>query len=236
MPTLLGKITTYKKTVNPFAFEWLIYRNDAKRLDRLLSGVPQNGKILDVGCGAARYWNHRPDLEWLGMDVNPEARADIVIAPDQTYPLGDKTQDAVLLSFSIEHISNINFLVKEVNRVLKDKGLVLIRSPFLYPLHDTPDDFWRFSSEGMDVVFKDFAQISRAVSGNYFESATVNKNYFLYKFYENVLNSKRIRFMRIFLFFPILLSIFLGNIISLVVSPIDVTGKFPVFFDLSYRK
>lgn len=236
VPTLLAKITTYKRTHNPLAFEWLVYRNDNEKILRLLSVVPNNGKILDIGCGSSRYWSLRPDLEWVGLDVNPEANADIVISPDETYPLGDESQDAVLMSFSIEHISNLNLLVKEINRVLKPNGIILIRCPFLYPLHDTPGDFYRFSSEGLDVVFSDFTQISKSTSGNYFGSSAVNRNYFLSKFYENALEGRKVKWLRAFLFLPILLAIFVGNVLSLTMTPFDRIGKFPVFLDLSYMK
>lgn len=236
MPSIFAKIVTYNKSQNPLAFEWLIYRDDMSIFKNILSTVPYGQKILDIGCGSAGYWSLRPDLNWQGIDVNPESKAGIIIKPNENYPIEDRSVDAVLLSFSLEHISNLTHLLSEVDRVLRIKGSIIIRCPFMYPLHDTPDDYWRFSIEGLNHLFSNFSNTSTRVSGNYFKGAAVNRNYFLLQFYENFLNGRFRKVFRYILFGPFVLLILWTNLISLVLSKLDKTGKFPVFVDVIYSK
>lgn len=236
MPSVFAKIVTYNKTQNPLAFEWLIYRHDMSKFKNILSTVPHGQMILDIGCGSAKYWSLRPDLNWLGIDVNSESKAEIIIKPNENYPIEDNSVDAVLLSFSIEHISNLTHLLSELNRVLRNNGLIIIRCPFMYPLHDTPDDYWRFSIEGLDKLFSNFSKVSARVSGNYFRGAAVNRNYFLLQFYENFLNGRFRKALRYIFFAPFIFLILWTNLFSFALSRLDKTGKFPIFVDVTYSK
>ena len=234
MASMFAKLVTYKKNKNPFAFEWAIYRKSDKILQEFLSeDIPSNSRILDVGCGSASYWNLRSDLNWVGVDINPESKATFVIESNKAYPFENEVFDAIILSFSIEHIANLDLLIKELTRVLKQGGIVVIRCPFLYPLHDTPDDYWRFSLEGLAILFSNFKMVKFNYAGNYFLGAAVYRNYYLLQTFERVFSQG---FWRAFFFLPFILTIFVGNLISLFLSNLDKTEKFPVFLSASYKK
>ncbi|WP_162250327.1 class I SAM-dependent methyltransferase [Pseudoxanthomonas sp. Root630] len=113
------------------------------------------GVVLDVGC--ASRWAEQalpPSCTYIGIDYPStgttlyEARP-TVFANAERLPFGDETADTVLLSEVLEHLRNPQSALQEIRRVLKPDGRVLITLPFLYPIHDAPYDFQRYTSFGL---------------------------------------------------------------------------------------
>jgi predicted SAM-dependent methyltransferase len=49
---------------------------------------------------------------------------------------------------------------KEIYRVLKDKGVLIVTVPGIgFKRHDFPSDYWRFTAAGVKALFKDFVTI-----------------------------------------------------------------------------
>ena len=55
----------------------------------------------------------------------------------------DEEFDAYVHSHTLEHIYNVQDKLSEIYRVLRPNGDILISTPFLYPIHGHPDDFFR---------------------------------------------------------------------------------------------
>jgi SAM-dependent methyltransferase len=108
------------------------------------------GTLLDVGCGRQPYrrllTEGRP-VRYLGMDLagnaygaRPELEWD-----GAAIPLPDASVDSALATEVLEHCPEPEPVLREVARVLRPGGALVLTVPFLYPLHDVPHDFWRFT-------------------------------------------------------------------------------------------
>ena len=64
--------------------------------------------------------------------------------------------DLVLCTYVLEHIYDIKSAIKNLNFLLKEKGNLVVSVPFIYPLHDEPEDFWRFTEHALKNLFSDF--------------------------------------------------------------------------------
>lgn len=107
--------------------------------------VPPHAHVLDVGTGTAvsaitiarRY----PDARVTGIDINTKMlkvaeaavaraslsdRIELMRVNGEEMPFADATFDAVLLSFTIEDMVNQGAGVKEISRVLKPNGSVVV--------------------------------------------------------------------------------------------------------------
>lgn len=75
----------------------------------------------------------------------------------------------------MEHVENPFKAVEELYRVLKPGGKVLVSIPFIWPYHAASryKDYWRFSEDGLRVLFNKFSKIEIVKAGGYL-SALVN--------------------------------------------------------------
>jgi len=107
------------------------------------------GKILDVGCGSKPYQKFFDASEYIGLDIegrNPQADLHY---NGKIFPFDSGEFDAVLTSQVLEHVFNPNEFLSEVNRVLRDDGVLLLTVPFVWDEHEQPFDYARYSSFGL---------------------------------------------------------------------------------------
>lgn len=90
------------------------------------------GKFLDVGChsGALRSYLH-PNLEYFGVDGIDNKFKNYIKVDLNTnrLPVLDKVFDAINCSAVLEHLFYPLDLLKEMKRVLKDEGIILVSLP-----------------------------------------------------------------------------------------------------------
>ena len=71
----------------------------------------------------------------------------------------DSSFDAVVCWSILEHIPYPQKAISELRRVLKPGGAIWVQSPFIYPYHEGPKDYWRISPDGLRIWMSDFKEI-----------------------------------------------------------------------------
>lgn len=140
----------------PIHPQWLVYRQEKTTRHMIKTHI--YGKVLDIGCGDR--WVERTiekPNDYFGLDypgtVNLGYRGTPSIFGDgQCLPFADQSFDCVTLLDVLEHMPAPYSAVAEAWRVLKVDGVILIQVPFLYPLHDEPFDFQRWTRYGLQKV------------------------------------------------------------------------------------
>jgi SAM-dependent methyltransferase len=74
--------------------------------------------------------------------------------------------DAVVLDHVLEHVQDPWRAVAELRRVLKPGGVCISTTPFLIRIHGVPDDYWRFTHDGLKTLFRDFSAVDVFGWGN----------------------------------------------------------------------
>lgn len=102
------------------------------------------------------------------MDTTAKYSPDI-IGDIHNLPFANDSQDAIICIAVLEHVENPIIAVKEIYRTLKHGGYCFIYVPFLFYYHAQTGyykDYWRFSEDAIDLLFKDFKSIEKiAVRG-----------------------------------------------------------------------
>lgn len=113
-----------------------------------------SGKLLDAGCGEKPYsiiYNDYVETV-VGCDVpyciHDQKNIDVFATLD-SLPFGDEEFDTILCTNVIEHVENVEEAFMEMGRVLKKGGKMILSAPYLYPVHEAPYDFQRFTCYGL---------------------------------------------------------------------------------------
>lgn len=103
---------------------------------RALAGRPRGGTLVDVGCGGARIHDELSGLfdRYVGLDLvaypdAPPGVQRICADLEQELPLRDAVADLAVAVETIEHLENPRALVRELARITRPGGLVLITTP-----------------------------------------------------------------------------------------------------------
>lgn len=113
-----------------------------------------SGLVLDIG--AADRWLRtalHPGAEYVALDYPATAVGLYGLRPDvfadaRHLPFADNSIDAIACFEVLEHVRDPQAVLSEVARVLVPGGIVNLSMPFLYPVHDAPYDFQRWTLYG----------------------------------------------------------------------------------------
>ena len=110
-------------------------------------------RLLDVGCGVKPYHPYFAPYasEHVGVDIdNPDADLD---GPIEDLPVEDAAYDVVLSTQVLEHCLDPAAAVRELNRVTRPGGRVLLSTHGVYVYHPAPADLWRWTHAGLERLF-----------------------------------------------------------------------------------
>jgi len=101
----------------------------------------------------------------------------------QVFPFENDSYDAVLCNQVLEHIFEPNIFLKEISRVLKKGGLLLLTVPFVWDEHEQPYDYARYTSFGISDILRrhDFKILEQRKSANGIKAVFQLINGYVYK-------------------------------------------------------
>ena len=118
-------------------------------------------RVLDIGSreqkGRSGARDLFPDTYYVGVDIKEGENVDVVI---DAYRLEKRFApgqfDAVLCLHLLEHIARPWLVLKQVDYVIVDLGLLYVSIPTIgYPVHNHPGDYWRLTEQAVREVIMD---------------------------------------------------------------------------------
>lgn len=221
--------------VNPFYFIRRGLFLHIRKMAPLLSG-----RLLDFGCGRKPYENLFNVSGYIGIDMDNTGHEHKNSKIDVFYdgkhiPFPDQSFDSVFCSEVFEHVFNLEEIIVEIKRVMKDGGKMLITVPFAWHEHEVPYDFGRYTSFGIRYLLEkngfEIADLQK--SGNF---ARVTCQLIALYFYSiiNIKNAALRFFVRMIFIVPVNIlgsillpllpknsTLYFNNVVLAVKKPVD---------------
>ncbi len=130
-----------------------------KFVREVAASIPSGKLVLDAGAGEGRFKRFFGHTRYVGVDFaqgDPSwnySRLDCV-GRLETLPFPDASIDHVLSIVVLEHTPQPWRVMEEFRRVLKPGGMVHIVVPHMWEEHQRPNDFFRFTGNGMRYLFQ----------------------------------------------------------------------------------
>lgn len=160
--------------------------NRVQWIEAALKQIPAGSKILDAGAGECQFKKFCSHLNYVsqdfaqydgsgneGLQTGTWDNTQLDIVSDITaIPVDDGSFDAVMCTEVLEHVPDPVATLKELHRVLKPGGLLLITAPFASLTHFAPYHFATglskyFYEHHLNILGYDFVDLQQ--NGNYFE-------------------------------------------------------------------
>jgi SAM-dependent methyltransferase len=121
-----------------------------------------SGPVLHLGAkSSAERFDHVVEAEAAVF------RHTDLVADAHRLPFADEAFDAVLALNAFERYRDPRRAAREILRVLRPGGRVLVRAAFLQPLHDAPWHFYNCTRQGLEAWFEEFDTEALRVSDNF---------------------------------------------------------------------
>jgi len=156
-----------------------IYQTRKSIFESLNDSLPSfKGKLLDVGCGKLAYKEHIINnssiTDYVGLEIESSLNYKGINTPDKFWdginmPFKDNSFDTIIAMEVLEHCPDINIILSEINRVLTPGGVFYFTVPFLWNLHEVPNDEYRYTPFSLErhLRYNNFSNIQIKAQGGW---------------------------------------------------------------------
>ncbi len=141
------------------------------KLNLINSHQPSKGSLLDIGAGTGDFLSIAKKDGWVTTGIEPSDRAKAIALSKgvsfakQTTELKNNSFDVITMWHVLEHVPNLEEQIKELKRLIKPKGTLLVAVPNFnsfdakhygkfWAAYDVPIHFWHFSKTAIKLLFE----------------------------------------------------------------------------------
>lgn len=132
-------------------------------LGREFARVDAGLEVLTVGAGGevgALLAGHarRNGFSVTSFDIDEKYGPDI-LGDICAHDFGGRTFDVIVLSEVLEHVHSPHLAIANIRAALREGGRLILTVPFLFPIHERPHDYYRYTRYGLEYLLRDFRDV-----------------------------------------------------------------------------
>jgi len=127
------------------------------RIDAFLRSNGTEKRTLDLGGGDKPYRKYFPNS--VSVDIEKTTGVDIVADAHDLHMIKDGEFESILSTEVLEHLHTPEKAVAEMYRVLRPGGTLILTTRFVFPLHNIPGDYFRYTRYGLEHLMKRFSKV-----------------------------------------------------------------------------
>lgn len=181
---MYSKIKKYFEQLNTRYVRYLIWLSKKRSraglyefLECEFSNIMSGTKVLTVGSGGdvnELLLEHSREkcFDVISFDIDENREPDIV-GDICTADLGISVFDTVVICEVLEHLHSPKQAIDTIYSTLKPGGKIILSAPFCLPIHDHPNDYFRFTKYGIGLLLNKFKQVTIHERNSYLEAIDV---------------------------------------------------------------
>ena len=142
-----------------------------RRIDAFLKKHATGERTLDVGGGSGPYKKYFPNR--VCIDAEAGEGVDIVGDAHDLSRFLDGEFGCVLCTEVLEHLHTPQKAIDEMLRVLRPGGMLILTTRFIFPLHNIPGDYFRFTRYGLAHLLRNWNSVEIKEEGTTIEALAV---------------------------------------------------------------
>lgn len=167
---------------------WLAYKINNKAISNFQHFFL--GRVVDLGCGTSQY---KQDIllsadEYIGVDwensFHDQSNVDVFADICDHLPFEDGYADTVVSFQVMEHLYEPDKYLAECFRILKPDGTIFITVPFMWHVHEAPNDYYRYTRYGLEYLLgkHGFVEIGVKETCGFWQMVVLKFNYHTVRF------------------------------------------------------
>jgi len=145
-------------------------------LDAEVNKIQKDDLVLSIGSGGQVGDRIKAHAKKVGAtveetDIDPKRNPDFVA--DICEWNASNKYDQIFMLEVLEHTHNPFSAVENLFISLKPEGRLSLSVPFVFPIHDAPYDFFRFTKHGLKLLFKKYECVEIKQRNSWAQAITV---------------------------------------------------------------
>ena|ERR1043165_2683202 len=146
-------------------------------LRREFATIKTNERVLTVGAAGDVHkllveHAQQQAFSVTSFDIDQKYQPDI-LGDICTYEFGERTYDVVVLSEVLEHVHSPHLAIKNIYRLLGNGGRLILTAPFIFPIHERPHDYFRYTRYGLEFLLSEFKDVNIRERNSWAEAINV---------------------------------------------------------------
>lgn len=133
-------------------------------LEHEFNQIARGATVLNIGAGgdfskALLRHASAQQFQVVSLDIDKQRHPDIV-GDICTHDFSGVEYDVVLMAETLEHVHAPHLALANVHKILKNGGRLILTTPFIFPIHDQPYDYYRYTRYGLEHLLRSFKLVS----------------------------------------------------------------------------